>query len=580
MRTELRFVMAIALMMGVLVLTNILFPPLVPDDPLPQEPVAEEVSPNGAAPLDGTPEPAEVLPPSLPSTLDGTDPATEEEVPAGTGIAERVVRVATPLYEMEISNRGAVVRSVRLSEYDSFVRDGAAELVEDPDTGMLGTRIIVAGDTVDLTGFVYTVTPPGDLTVTEGGGPRSLTFRYDHPEGRFFHEIRHTYYADRYIIDVDGSLPPLERAALFIDLGPGLAYNEVDQTGEARMAAYAGNEAQGGIESRLMSRVDEPEVMEGPLLWGASKSKFFVAAVLPGTASSPGEPLAGVWAEPAGEDRARVQVAAQVQSGGQYAYRAYLGPIERTRLMAAGDNLHEVNPYGWAFLRPIIRPFVGVILWVLNFLHDQLLISYGWVLIIFAVLMRALLWPLNQKAMRAQLRNMAVQPLLQEIQAKYKNEPEKLQKEMTRLWKEHGFNPLAGCLPLLIPYPVLIALFFVFQNTIELRGQSFLWLPDLSAPDPLYLLPLLMGLSMFLLQYISFRSMDQVNPQMKMMMWMMPIMMMFIFFRFASGLNLYYAAVNVATLPQQYWIAGERKKVRLAGPPKKASAKKAPPKKA
>ncbi|NNF27604.1 MAG: membrane protein insertase YidC [Gemmatimonadetes bacterium] len=564
MRTEFRFVVAIALMMGVLVATNILFPPIVPDDPVPEAPAAAETPPPA-----GDPEAAEPsLPPSLPPQVSESDLPAEEEEPSVAGAEERTIRITTPLYEMELSNRGAVVRSVRVTQYASFAREGAAELVEEPATGMLGTGLVVAGDTVDLSDFVYTVEPEGDLQLEEESEPRTLTLRYDHPEGRFFHEIRYTYYADRYLVDVDGSLPALDRAALFVDLGPGLAYNELDQSGEASMAAYAGNRADGGIENRLLRSVDEPEVLEGPLLWGAAKSKFFVAAVLPGTAAQQGDPLAGVWAEPAGEDRARIRVAAQVQSDGRYAYRTYLGPIERSRLMAAGDDLHEVNPYGWAFLRPIIRPFVGVILWVLNFLHDQLLIGYGWVLIIFAVLMRVLLWPLNQRAMRSQLRNMAVQPLLQEIQAKYKNDPERLQKEMTKLWKDHGFNPFGGCLPMLIPYPVLIALFFVFQNTIELRGQPFLWLPDLSAPDPLYLLPLLMGLSMFLLQWISFRSMDQVNPQMKMMMWIMPIMMVFIFFRFASGLNLYYAAVNVATLPQQYWIAGERKKVRAAGPPK------------
>ncbi|HAC05600.1 MAG TPA: hypothetical protein DCF71_06995, partial [Gemmatimonadetes bacterium] len=92
---------------------------------------------------------------------------------------------------------------------------------------------------------------------------------------------------------------------------------------------------------------------------------------------------------------------------------------------------------------------------------------------------------------------------------------------MMRLYKEHGFNPLAGCLPMLLPWPVLIALFFVFQNTIELRGEQFLWLPDLSAPDPIYLLPVFLGLSMFLMMYVSHKSLDTPNPQMKMMMYLM-----------------------------------------------------------
>ncbi len=101
---------------------------------------------------------------------------------------------------------------------------------------------------------------------------------------------------------------------------------------------------------------------------------------------------------------------------------------------------------------------------------------------------------------------------------------------------------------MLLPWPVLIALFFVFQNTIELRGVPFLWLPDLSAPDPYFILPAFLGISMFLLQWVSMRTMPQQNPQMKMMMYIMPVMMVFIFFQLASGLNLYYATANIATL--------------------------------
>src|SRR5690606_31441000 len=113
-----------------------------------------------------------------------------------------------------------------------------------------------------------------------------------------------------------------------------------------------------------------------------------------------------------------------------------------------------------------------------------------WVLVLFGVLIRILLWPLNARAMRSQLKNMELQPRLKEIQDKYKNDPQRLQQVMLRLYKEEGFNPFGGCLPLLIPFPVLITLFFVFQATIEFRGVSFLWLPDLSRPDPYYILPI------------------------------------------------------------------------------------------
>jgi len=308
-------------------------------------------------------------------------------------------------------------------------------------------------------------------------------------------------------------------------------------------------------------------VEEGPFLWAAFKSKYFLFALLAGASEGQDAYLGGVLVrDGVGEYQAELTATQSLRSDGAFGYRIFLGPQEFARLSNLGEDMQNVNPYGWKFFRPIVRPFVGIIMAILTFFHENLKIGYGWVLILFGVLMRVVLYPLNQKAMRSQIKNMAVQPLIQEIQTKYKDNPEKLQKEMMKLWKEHGYNPLGGCLPMLLPWPVLIALFFVFQNTIELRGVSFLWLPDLSAPDPYYILPLFLGVSMFLLQWVSMKSMPQTNQQMKMMMYFMPIMMVFIFFQLASGLNLYYATANIATLPQQIMIAGERKKAQARAP--------------
>ena len=116
-----------------------------------------------------------------------------------------------------------------------------------------------------------------------------------------------------------------------------------------------------------------------------------------------------------------------------------------------------------------------------------------------------------------------------------------------------------GCLPMLLPMPVLFALYFVFQNTIEFRGVPFLWLPDISLRDPYFITPILMGLSMFLMSWIGMRNAPP-NPQAKMMMFMMPVMLTVLFFNFASGLNLYYAVQNIAAIPQQWLLARERAK--------------------
>jgi YidC/Oxa1 family membrane protein insertase len=200
-------------------------------------------------------------------------------------------------------------------------------------------------------------------------------------------------------------------------------------------------------------------------------------------------------------------------------------------------------------------------------MHDNLKLGYGWVLVIFGVLVRLVLWPLNQTAMRSQLRLQVIQPELQAIQKKYANDRsqeglQRQQQEMMKLYQKHGmspFSPMMGCLPMLIPWPFLLALFFVFQNTIEFRGVSFLWLPDISQHDPYFILPLLMAVSMYFLSWIGMRNAPP-NPQAKMLGYMMPVMMTVFFFKLAAGLNLYYAVQNIAALPQQWMIARQRAK--------------------
>lgn len=134
---------------------------------------------------------------------------------------------------------------------------------------------------------------------------------------------------------------------------------------------------------------------------------------------------------------------------------------------------------------------------------------------------------------------------------------------------------MGGCLPMLLPMPVLITLYFVFDGTIEFRGVPWLWLPDLSRADPFYILPILLAVTMFFQQWLSMRS-SPPNPQMKMMLWFMPAFMLFIFLNFASGLNLYYMAQNITGFPQQLQLIRERearqaaKKAEIVDPkPKK-----------
>jgi YidC/Oxa1 family membrane protein insertase len=588
MNSEMRFVLAVVLMLGVLVGTNILFAPDPPPEPDPAA-VPGQVDAPGPDPAEvedptrapGTDAPGQAAPPRIPDMAPALPPLDQEDDPvAGLDLADELtdpaaaatdVVVAGPLYTYTFSTLGAQLTSARLNRWNSFTRPGPVELVGDDVEGLLGSRIVVGADTVDLRNLVFEVEPAEGLTFTDESGPAEVTFRYTHPDRPFSFEVRYTFDPGAYLIQVQGRVRGLERGLLVTDLGRGLAFNEVDTGDESRAMAYAVNHLQNGITSTEFRKIDGATVEEGPFFWAAVRSRYFVLVAMP--AASPAieggaEYLGGLIVRPvtrvsdSDEPDAAFAVTQGLASGGTFSYRIFAGPQDYALLGALGNDLQEVNPVGWRFLRPLLRPFVAGIMWVLIFMHENLALGYGLVLILFGLLMRIVLFPLYHKAMKAQLKNMAVQPLLKEIQTKYKDNPEKLQKELMKLYKEHGFNPLAGCWPMLLPWPILIALFFVFQNTIELRGVPFAWLPDLSAKDPLFILPVLLGVSMFFLQWISMRTIEDLQPQMKMMMYVLPVVMVVIFANFPSGLNLYYLTANVATLPQSWWIANERKKMQ------------------
>ncbi len=380
-------------------------------------------------------------------------------------------------------------------------------------------------------------------------------------------EISYAFSSDGYLGSVHGSVKSSDPAAtLLIRLHRGLPFVEADSLDDLRSLAYVSKPVRGDAQSVAFAKLDslEPKVEHDSLAWVASKNKYFLLALI---ATPPGRPFsAAVFIrgphEPKAVSSADALILQPLSSTGTFAFDMYAGPQEWRRLRSMGHDLEHVNPYG-GFLRAVVQPFATLVMQVVLWIHDRLKINYGWVLIIFGITIRLLLWPLNQGAMRNSLKLQRIQPQLQEIQKKYKSNPEKLQTEMAKVYREHDmspFTPIAGCLPMLIPMPVLFALYFVFQNTIEFRGVSFLWLPDLSQRDPFFILPAVMGLSMFLLSWISMRSAPP-NPQAKSMAYILPAFMVFFFWRLAAGLNLYYAVQNLATLPQQWLIARERAKL-------------------
>lgn len=549
---EKRLILAVLMMSAVIMLTNLLFPP--------PEPQAEGGSAGDSAVVAASPGAAGPLAGGLVAPAPVTGPADS-------------VVVTSDLYRYVLSTRGGALLSAELLEYRSYVDEGEpVQLVPPGTTDFLAHRLVVGGDTLDLRAAPFQASARS-VQVDEAGGPRSVQLAYGQPGG-LGAEITYTFHPDRYVVEVQGRILGLggRSAELLTRLGPGLAPNEAfDHHNEQQLAAVT--RVPGDVERVLLRKVEGTQSLGSGLTWAGIKDKYFLAAVIPGEQTPfSGAVVRGLPAttltyperdETVQVPQAELVTALPLGADGAFAYQTYLGPQEYDRLAAAGYDLENVTQYAYRWLEPIIRPVVALILWVLETLHNTLGLAYGWVLVLFGVLMRIVLWPLNAKAMRAQMKNMGVQPLLQEIREKYRDDPQKQQEAMLKLYKEHGFNPLAGCLPMLVPFPVLITLFFVFQNTIAFRGAEFLWLPDLSLRDPYYILPLILIVSAFGLQWVSahLSGMEQ-NPQMKMMMYVMPVMMGVIFISLPAGLNLYYSVTQVASIPQQVLIAKERRRAQ------------------
>src|SRR5258705_168959 len=491
-----------------------------------------------------TPAPA---PPSNLPTVQPSGPPAEK------------VWVPSPLYRLGFSTRGGALVDAQLVQCQSFARGGSAQRVQlvPTERPLLVHRLVPTGggDTVSLADWTFRPSAPAVAV----RGPTTLRFEADQRGAHVTLEYR--FVPDEYHFDIHGNVGGLggSGAVLVIGLSDGLRSIEADSLDDYRHYALVTKASKANRTDFSSLDPGERAVLDGPFEWAGVKSKYFFAAALALEENQPkfgGAIAVGLPRSGKKTARAAVDLTLAVPPAGDFRYGLYLGPLDHRRLAALDHGLDDANPYG-GFLRPVIHPVSIFVVNVLVWIHEHVSIAYGWVLILFGVVVRVLLWPLNQKAMESGIRMQAVAPLIKEIQERYKNDPEKLQREMLRIYKEHKVNPFGGCLPMLLPMPVLLALFFVFANTIEFRGVPFLWLPDLSRHDPFFIIPIMMGLSMFGLSRVGQIGVPP-NPQTKMMVYFMPVMMTVLFLNFASGLNLYYAAQNLFSIPQQYLIAKRR----------------------
>ena len=555
-----RLLLAITLILIVLILPSLIF-----EAPPPPTRPAPAVADSQARPQVGAA--AEEV--ELPETLRPDTPPVTETAPDPVVVTEPVV-VASPLYRFSFSPIGARLVGAELLEYRSFAAgdEGPAQLMPDA-SGFLSYRLVFGNDTVSLADWHF---EPSAEQVDVGPGGASLTWVAR--RGVATIRLTYTFRPDSYRFEVRGEFEGISAAGVVV-VGMGPRLRSIDSDSIVDFRAYGVVTKNRSTDKLKFTSLDfgESRSLAGPFEWVSIKSKYFLATIL---AVGEGQPRFGgahVTGGPRTQARTKgflatffkrdVSVATQVNvlaslpvPAGSFAFSMYLGPQEYRRLAQIGHELEDVNPYGW-ILRPIIGPLSILVERLLLWMHETLNLEYGWVLVLFGVAIRLALWPLNSKAMRSQMAMQALQPEMKAIQERHKNDRQKLNQEMMKLYKHHGASPLGGCLPILLQMPILFTLFFVFLNTIEFRGVPFLWLPDLSLADPLLIIPLVMGGSMFALSKIGQIGVPP-NPQTKMMVYVMPVVFTVLFLQFSSGLNLYYATSNITSLPQQWMVARER----------------------
>lgn len=467
-------------------------------------------------------------------------------------VAVHEISVETQKYRAVLTNRGAGLVMLELKDY----RHGDTGLVQLLGADSEPVPAVIS----NVSGFsdrnlVYRV-DGSDLNLTAGGS-QILTFTATVPgRGEIVKEF--TFYADRYDFDLKlkiNGVPQfgLDREYILAWL-PGLPASEEnlrDDYGSFKGGAHLAGEMQ-EVKSFDGGKLEGGDI-SGTTTWVGSRTKYFAYALIPQNLEGVGAYFRGTEKErvgPSGTYTERIISAGIIMASGanvaiEQSFKIFAGPLDYHLLKQYNLGLQDFIDWGWK----IIKPFSMAIYW-LTYQLGRMIPNYGVVIIIIAILLKLITYPLTRKSLKSMqaMRNLA--PKMEELKAKYKSDPQKLNQAMMKLYKEEGVNPFSGCLLLLPQMPLLYGLYTVFRSTIELRQAYFipLW-PDLSQPDKLYIMPVLMVIAMFFQQ-----KMSMTDPKQKFMIYLFPAMFFFFMFGLPTGLVLYWTVYSVLSIFEQIYI--------------------------
>jgi len=535
---EKRAIVAALLMAGLLILYQTLFVHS-PETP-PPPPKAE--SPAGK--------------PAAPSTPAASPPATTAPLPVPVvAVPMKTAQVVGPLYKAQVSSHGG-----DLSAWELDYR-GIKPMIVPGLLGPRGVTVERAGQPPRVLDFIVS---PESLDLLRTGGRGEITLVGEDGFGLRIAEIlrfgANGYDVERVLRVENRGRGAQEVTIVMLWTTPLTWPKDVTEKFQGQHPTRVVRSVNGSVQHEDLATIAD---FVGDGQWIGLESEWYLAALVPRT---PGFRLAGGKVGDAVQAGLRVAIPA-LEPGQTWEGRvlSYVGPKEYDRLKAIGLGL-EKSIYFGGF--PIPQSYGGLpmewiavpILWLLGWFHRYTL-NYGVAIILLTILTKVIFFPLTLKSMRSMKAMQVLQPQINALRSKYKSDPQRIQRETMELYREHKVNPLGGCLPMIVQIPVFYALYVALSVSVEMQnapficfGQLFgmhLWICDLAAQDPTYVLPILMGVSMFVQQKMTPTMGD---PRQAKMMLLMPVVFTFMFLNLPSGLVLYWTLSNVLQITQQLYM--------------------------
>jgi YidC/Oxa1 family membrane protein insertase len=537
---ERRLLIAVALSLLVLTAYQLLFAP--PPRPPSASPAAASSAPPPSA---GAAPPASA--PALPPTP-AVSPAPTTTVPVVADDQERRVEVVTPDVTVAFNNKGARIISWKLTHFgDAAGRP--EELVQTIKDAPHPFDLETSDTEVDARLRQALFQPSATQVMAEPGKPAEIRFRYAADDLEAEKVMR--FPGNGYLVEVTARVRRAGRELPTRVLwGPGVANPTVQET---KVSGYHPPQAvfltPAGVERVPVEKIGSVRAI--PLAqWAGVESTYFAALWVPptgGAAEIRALPLPG---NPPGLGPQAVVTL----PGPDQPALLYVGPKDHNALNGIGHGLVQVVPVG-EWIGPIVVPFMKLLRWVHGHVGN-----YGWSIVVLTIMINLVMAPLRHYGIANGIKMAKLSPEMKAIQDRYRGlslvDPRRqdMQQEIMDLYGRHGMSMgtqmAVGCLPILLTMPFLIAFYRVLQVSIELRGASFLWIPDLSQTDPIFLTPLLMGASTFLMTKFQMAP-TAMDPTQQRVMMIMPVVLSAMFLWAPAGLNLYWLASNVCSLIQQ-----------------------------